>query len=91
MSGRKFTRAKFEQVAHKHAKTFAEIQEMYKKGLITDDDYLFTLDGVKETAFQSYKGGTDNAWHIEENTKWKSYNDWATDSAKRIIKKAFTG
>lgn len=86
-----FTRAKFELIANKKALTVKEIIEMLHKGQIREDDYIFTLQGIKDVAYEAFRGGWSNRSQLgPANTDWNNRRGGKTD-ADEFIAKAFTG
>jgi hypothetical protein len=88
VGARRFDRADFEAVTSANSHTVSEVIEMLKKGLIREDDYVFTMDGVKAIAHDTYKGGWNNC-REQENPK----TDWSRQvrntDARTMINEAF--
>lgn len=86
---RPFNRAYFEATAQANAHTVAEILEMLNKGELREDDYLFTLDGIKAIAHDTYIGAWVNC-RAQKNPK----TDWSRQvrnaDARTMISESFT-
>lgn len=84
----RFDAARFGKVVEANARTFAELQEMYKKKLIGEHDRLFTLDDVLEIAFVTFKGGWFNC-RLQQNPKSKWSAETGARQARESTKEAF--
>ena len=87
-SRRVFERKHFESVVIKNKLTYSDIVEMHKKGLIGDNDYLFTLEGVINIAYVTAKGFHANCRQLNNHkTRWA--RDVAAEDARMFINDAF--
>lgn len=84
-----FSRAKFEAHVSNNSISIAEVLDLYKKGVITDEDYLFRLDGVKQIAFEVYKGAGVNT-RVFDNHRSKHAKEKCTADANQLILDSFT-
>lgn len=86
---RNFNRAHFEAISSSHAHTVGEIINMLKGGLIGEGDYVFTMDGLKAIAHETYRGAWINCSHQANPT-----TDWSRQvgkaDARSMIQEAFT-
>lgn len=87
-SPRIFKRAHFESVVIKNKLTYRDIIDLHKSGVIGDNDYLFTLEGVIDIAAVTAKGFHANCRQLD-NTKTRWARDVAAEDARMFIKDAF--
>ena len=84
----KFNAAQFGKVVGANSKTIREILEMHKKGLIHENDQLFTLEAVINISYACFKGGWYNCG-LQDNVKPKWSCENGTTQARKYIKEAF--
>lgn len=82
-------RQKVEQLLIQYKKTFTEIKERHKKGSITDDSPLYTLEDVIMLMYLAAIGHWANC-QGQRNPKSEHSDRRGTALAKKFIKMAFT-
>lgn len=84
-----YTRTTFETITQNNALTVRDVIAMHKRGVIGENDYLFTLEGLKKVAHRTYKGAWANC-RLQVNPKSRHSQDVGTVNANEMINDAFT-